>query len=248
MRTSRTSQNTSSARTPLCPTPRQRKTMRKASRRRSSVLFEICPMFASAARKGRMEKTVRRDEAKTLAANKSIREFVVELLARMELHRRDIWYDPNSGKSECAWLRDTFELINNGRHPDFTLPSRIELVVPDELLSPTDLGIRIIDTKGIERTAARADLEHHLDETHTLAVLCSGFNEAPGTNARLLLERANKAGVRNLETSTALLVLPHSGQALAVKHNGIRVEIVTEGYEVKHEQIKTALDLRSLIN
>ena len=195
--------------------------------------------------KGPDGKTVRRDEAKELAANKSVREFVVELLARMELHRRDrrdIWYAASSGKSPRAWLRDTFELINNGRHPEFTLPSRIDLVVPEELLGPMDLAIRMIDTKGIDRTAARADLERHLDEPHTLAVLCSGFNDAPGTTARLLLERAKKAGVRNLDLSTALLVLPHPDEALAVKDNGIRVESVTEGYELKHEQITTALE------
>jgi transcriptional regulator with XRE-family HTH domain len=195
--------------------------------------------------KGPDGKTIRRDEAKDLATNKSVREYVVELLTRMELHRRDrrdIWYDASAGKPPLAWLRDTFELINNGRHPDFTLPTRIEIVVPQQLLGPSDLAIRLIDTKGIDRTAARADLEKHLEEPHTVAVLCSGFNDAPGATARLLLERARRAAVRSLELTTALLILPRPDEALAFKDNGIRVENVAEGYELKHEQIATALE------
>jgi len=31
------------------------------------------------------------------------------------------------GKSELAWIKDTFEQVNNGRHPDFTLPRRIDI-------------------------------------------------------------------------------------------------------------------------
>lgn len=102
--------------------------------------------------KGAHGKTVRHDEAKELAARtSSLREYVVEVLARMDLHRRDrrdVWYDPSSGKTPLAWLKDTFEQVNNGRHPDFTLPNRIELIVPQPLLGETDLSIRMIDTRG----------------------------------------------------------------------------------------------------
>jgi len=192
-------------------------------------------------------KTTRRDEAKELAQNvSSVRELVVEVLARMELHRRDrrdLWYDSSSGKEPKVWLKETFELINNGRHREFTLPKRIEVVVPHQLLSASDLSIRIIDTRGIDRTAARADLEGHLDDSHTFAVLCSGFNNAPAAEARLLLERAKEGGVRSLGQNTSLLVLPRPDEALAVKdESGIRVETSEEGYELKGEQVAMALE------
>lgn len=191
-------------------------------------------------------KMTRRDEAKELAQRLgSVREIVVEILSRMELHkrdRRDLWHDNICGKTPLNWLKDTFEEVNNGRHPDFTLPKRIEVFVPSPLLGSSDLSVRIIDTKGIDRTAARADLEVHLDEPHTIAVLCSGFNNAPASDPRLLLERAGEAGVRSLETHSALLVLPHPNEALAVKdESGIRVETVEEGYELKGEQVAMAL-------
>lgn len=196
--------------------------------------------------KGKDGRTIRRDEARELAkAHASNRELVVEILARMELHRRDrrdIWHDASTGKPPLAWLKDTFESVNNGRHPDFTLPRRIEVVIPEALLDVEDLSIRFVDTKGIDRTAARADLECLLDDPHTLAVLCSGFNNAPAAEARLLLERSRDAGVRGLTEKAALLVLPRPNEALAVKdESGERVETIAEGYELKGEQVSMSL-------
>jgi len=197
--------------------------------------------------KGPDGKRTSRDEAKELAAKtSSVREFVVEVLARMELHRRDrrdIWYDASTGKTPLAWLKDTFEHVNNGRHADFTLPNRIEIIVPQQLLGETDLSVRFIDTRGIDRTAARADLERRLDEPHTLAVLCSSFNDAPAAAARLLLERAKQAGVRRLERNAALLVLPRATEALAVKdESGARAQTIDDGYALKSEYTATALE------
>jgi transcriptional regulator with XRE-family HTH domain len=192
-------------------------------------------------------KTLRRDEAKDLAAQMpSARELAVEVLSRMELHRRDrrdMWYEPSTGKAALAWLKDVFEQVNNGRHPEFTLPNRIEVVVPQTLLGTSEFAIRLIDTKGIDRIAARADLEKHLNEPHTLAMLCSGFNEAPATSAYLLLERAKQARFRGLERNTALLVLARPAEALAVKdETGALVQTVEEGYELKGEQVQMALE------
>ena len=199
-------------------------------------------------RKEKIEgKTVRRDDAKEMAQRfESTREVVVEVLSRMELHRRDtrsIWYDPSTGKAPLAWLKETFEAINNGRLSEFTLPKRIEVVVPVKLLEATDLTTRLIDTKGIDRTAARADLEMHLHDPHTLAVLCSSFNNAPGAEARLLLTRAREAGIRNLALKAAVVALPRPEEALAVKDDGgERVESAEEGYELKGDQVATALE------
>lgn len=188
------------------------------------------------------------DPAKALAENfPTQRGFMVEVLTRMELHRRDrrdVWYDSASGKSPKAWLRDTFAAINNGRHPEFTLPKRIEVVVPEQLLKDSDLTVRLIDTKGIDRNAAREDIEVHLNDPHTLAVLCSSFLNAPAAEARLLLERAKEAGVRALDVNATLLVLPRPGEALAMKDDATStpVETAEEGYELKAEQAAMALE------
>jgi transcriptional regulator with XRE-family HTH domain len=191
--------------------------------------------------------TERRDQARELAARApSVRAYAVDVLARMELHRRDrrdIWYDPNVGKPPLVWLKETFEQINNGRHPNFSLPSRIEVVVPQPLLRDIDLSVRFVDTRGVGVTAARPDLERHLDEPHTLAVLCSSFNDAPSPAAYQLLERAKQAGVRMLRQNSALLVLPRAGEARAVKdESGARAQTSEEGYDLKRESATMALE------
>ena len=195
--------------------------------------------------KGTDGKTTRLDEAKELAKHSSLRELEVEILSRMELHRRDrrdVWYDAATGKQPLEWLKETFEKVNNGRHPEFTLPSRIEVVVPYPLLKVNDLAVRFIDTKGIDRTAARADLECLLDDPHTLAVLCSGFNNAPASELRLLLERAKESGIRGLAEKVALVVLARPNEALAVKdESGQRVDSTEDGYELKREQVAMSL-------
>ena len=201
--------------------------------------------------KGPDGKTIRRDEAKELE-ERTGSEYVFEVLVRMELHRRDrrdIWHDPAAGKTPLGWLKDTFEQVNNGRHPDFTLPNRIEIIVPQPLLEKTDLSIRFIDTRGIDGIAVRADLEQRLDEPHTLALLCSYFNDAPSAAVRVLLERAREAGVRRLERNTALLVLPRPNEALAVKdEGGACAETVGDGYELKSESAAMALAPLDLSN
>jgi transcriptional regulator with XRE-family HTH domain len=187
------------------------------------------------------------DDAKALAEQyPNNRQLVVEILARMQLHKRDarhVWYDPASGKLPLQWLKETFEKINNGRHEDFGLPRRMEVIVPTAILGDSDLSLRLVDTKGIDQTRARADLEVHLNDPHTLAVLCTRFNEAPAADARMLLERAKEAGVRNLTLKAALVAFPHPDEALSMKDDGgEKAESVEEGYELKADQARTALE------
>ncbi|MDD5276237.1 MAG: helix-turn-helix transcriptional regulator [Methylovulum sp.] len=195
-------------------------------------------------------KPIRTDKAKELAQQfPEERDLIIEIMARMELHKRDrrnVLYNSSTGKPPLKWLKDTFELINNGRHPDFTLPKRIEVVVKDQLLAHSECLVRIIDTKGIDNkeTAARPDLEGHLKDLHTITVLCSGFNDAPARNPWQLLERAKDIGVQTLELNSSLLILPHTGEALKEKDedSGQYVESEEEGYERKAETVEDALE------
>lgn len=127
--------------------------------------------------------------------------------------------------------------MNNGRHPEFTLPKRIELVIPRAVLGDDSLSVTLIDTQGIDDIAARADLEQHFDDAHTVVVLCTVFNEAPATPVRQLLSRAKEAGVRSLESNVAILALPRPGEALNMKDNGYSVQTAVEGYELKAEEV-----------
>jgi transcriptional regulator with XRE-family HTH domain len=183
-----------------------------------------------------------RQLAMTVADSKALS---VEILARMELHkrdRRDLWYSDEAGKSPLEWLQETFERINNGRHPEFTLPKRIELIIPNAVLGDPSLSITLIDTQGIDDIPERADLEQHFDDPHTVVVLCTLFNEAPSTHVRRLLTRAKEGGVRTLASHAAILALPRPGDALGMKdHDGYLVQSASDGYDLKADEVQLKL-------
>jgi transcriptional regulator with XRE-family HTH domain len=192
------------------------------------------------------------DEARVLAASAvDVKALSVELLARMELHRRDrrdIWHSEATDKPPLEWLQDMFELVNNGRHPEFTLPKRIELVIPTHVLQTEKLAVTLIDTQGIDDVAARPNLEQHFDDPNTAVILCSVFSQAPATQVRQLLTRAKEAGVRTLETHAAILVLPHPGDALQMKDEGYFAKTAREGYDLKAEEVRLKLHPLGLTN
>ncbi|HXB58592.1 MAG TPA: hypothetical protein VNU95_03460, partial [Candidatus Acidoferrales bacterium] len=78
--------------------------------------------------------------------------------------RRDIWYSPGLKLSPLEWLQKTFTEINNGRHPEFSLPQRIEIVIPNSPLEEKSFDLRVTDTKGIDAAASRADLDGLFDD------------------------------------------------------------------------------------
>lgn len=180
--------------------------------------------------------------AATVADGKSLS---VEILARMELHkrdRRDLWYSEETEKSPLEFLQETFERVNNGRHAEFTLPKRIELVIPTSVLGDSSLTITLVDTQGIDDIAERADLEQHFDDPHTVVVLCTVFNEAPSMPVRSLLTRAKEGGVRTLLSHSAILVLPRPGDALVVKdHDGYPAQSASDGYDLKGDEVQIKL-------
>jgi transcriptional regulator with XRE-family HTH domain len=194
--------------------------------------------------KGADGKRVRTDPAKELAAEfPERRDLVIEVLTRMGLHRRDRrdeWHNPALSGTPLEWMKSTFEGINNGRHPEFSLPARIDLVVP-ELIEVDDLYVRLIDTRGIDQPSARADLEDLLEDPHTVSILCSSFNDAPTQSIQHLIRRARDINNTQIDSNVGVLVLARAGEALAVKDEvGSRAETTAEGYELKHEQVLNA--------
>ena len=162
----------------------------------------------------------------------------------MRRSRRDAWYETDSGVHRMHWLQKLFAEVNNGRNPEFTLPQKIEVLVPESVLSSSDYSFQIIDTRGISQDsyAARQDLESHFDDPRTIVVLCSTFLQAPEVNVQTLLRRAKEAGLKDVESKTIVLVLPHDDEASKVKDNaGSYVETDEEGYELKGDAVNLSL-------
>ena len=197
------------------------------------------------------------DHARTLAqeflsGDRDADSLTVEILSRINLPqrtRRELWYSEMSSKPPLRWLKDVFLDVNNGRHAEFSLPRRIDVMIPSPILAEGSLSIRFVDTKGIDGTAEREDLEYHFNDANTVAVLCSTFNDAPSPSVQQLLERAVDGQFPDLQTKAAVLVLPRPEEALAVKTDqGELAEDTEDGYELKGEQAQMILDSRRLFN
>jgi hypothetical protein len=192
-------------------------------------------------------KSIRRDHAEELATQfRSPEEYALEVLTLMSHSRRDsrnIWYDYTTGNCPLVWLKETFERINSGQHPDFTLPARIEIVIPRPLLGPTDLKISLIDTRPISGLTARHDLDEYLDESHTLTLLCSGLNKPLEPACRLLLERAKESNIRNTCQNVALLLLSAANEADAVSDEAdVLTESDDDEFQSKLERVRQELE------
>ena len=196
-------------------------------------------------------RRVRIDSARFLAENfTGVESLSSEILERMTLHSRttrELWHSQESGESPLAWLKEIFGQVNKGTHPGFSLPNRIEVRVPQQILAEDSLSIRVVDTKGIQDTAEREDLESHFRELNTVVILCSGFNDAPSPSVQQLLARGVEGQFPNLEDKVAVLVLPRPNEALAVKDDqGFTVDTTADGYELKSEQAEMRLAFQHL--
>jgi len=192
-------------------------------------------------------KRQRTDPAKALARTfPDPKRLAIEILTRMNLpprQSRTIWCPADAATSGLPWLQKTFSDINNGRNPDFPIPRVIEVVVPKAVLGCDDLDIKIIDTKGIDQSGQRADLECHFDDPRTVVVLCSSFKDAPAQAIQDMLQRMKDAGASDAMRRTCLLVLPMPGEAISVKDgSGAAATDYQEGYAIKRDhQIDVAL-------
>lgn len=194
-------------------------------------------------------KKRRTDPLKELAEkSESLDDLCTEFNQKLSLWKRasyrEIFYDKMSDMSGLEWLQENFKNINNGGHEDFSLPKRIDITVPFSPVDGSIYEIKLIDTKGVDQTAIRPDLQTYIDDPRTIVVLCSSFNEAPATSIQNLIASLNEAGKSmTLKNRIGILVLPKQGEAMAMKDDsGEPVEIDEEGYEMKSDQVEMSLN------
>ena len=191
------------------------------------------------------------DQAMQLARNaQDSTALAGEIVSRMNLQqrrRKEIWYTPDSGREPLVWLADMFRQVNNGRYSEFSIPRVIQVMVPEEILGEKTLKLRLVDTKGIDATVERADLDNQLRNPAAAVALCTGFNDAPAISVQALLEQAQRSGIRDLDVKTIVLALAHPDQAYGVKYDdGTEVDTVEEGYALKADQVWMQLGVRNV--
>lgn len=204
--------------------------------------------LARTSKKSSDGKVVRIDPAMELAQEMgSLDRFKAEFFARLKLLERtqtELWHDPSSGPNGLRWLKDTFSAINNGRRPDVSLPKRIDILIPDQLFNHPFYPIQIIDTKGVDGTAIRPDIESYIDTDRTLTVLCTGYHTAPDPSIQHLMEHLSERGADSkLRDGGLLLVLVHSLEAFGTRDesSGVPVSEAAEAYSIKQDSVEEKL-------
>ena len=162
---------------------------------------------------------------------------------KLDLPRRTVTllrHEPNQDQSPLDWIKTTSQKINNGLLPDVSLPCRIEIQVPGRILGDQEYDLRWVDTKGVDQTAIRPDLQKRLEDPRDLLVLCSGFAEAPGGTAQDMIEHAVETGLRTaVDHRTVILVLARDREARSMKDPTTLKKVKTdlEGYDEKTRQV-----------
>jgi hypothetical protein len=183
--------------------------------------------------------------AEVIAASKTLESFRGAFVARLGLGERTerTWRHACGSPSEgLRELKGLFADLNHGRRRDFPLPRRIGIIVPTSLLPAAAGPVRLIDTKGVDETVMRPDLERRAADDRALLVYCTSFNDAPNATVRTLLEDLVESGREEILDRSVVLALPRPGEALAMQdESGEPVASPGDGYEVRKEQIRDAL-------
>ena len=126
--------------------------------------------------------------------------------SKLELHKRmdTVLEAPKEmTNNSFEWIKDTFKSINIGKTSTVSLPRKVFIHVADDLSN-----YHIVDTKGLDGTTNRRDINQCLESDLTLNVICSSFNDAPDQSMRKIVEQMIKGGLtEQLYTKTILLII-----------------------------------------
>lgn len=185
-------------------------------------------------------KRITTDNAKDFAANYQSVELLKEaLLERIDYTaRHQTRFTSDDGVDQYEWLHTTFKAINSCTHPSVGLSKHICILVPLKLFDDVDYSLSVVDTKGVDQTVNRADLDSCLTDNRTVSVLCCRFNEAPDKTMSGLLKLAKDAGLNHrIAKETVLLILDRESEAEKVIDIDEPVGDKTEGREIRAEQV-----------
>jgi len=153
-------------------------------------------------------------------------------------------------EQQNEWLFNTFKTINHATHPQVSLAKHITIFTPQPLFgSNLDCSIRVVDTKGIDETVNREDLDKCLTDDHTVSVICCRFDNAPDNTMRSLLKNIKSAGLENrIKNETVLLILDRENEAKKAINGDEPIDDKDEGREIRAEDIKDVIFRKLSLN
>lgn len=196
-------------------------------------------------------KRITNDLAKEFSSDFKNTESLTEaLVTRINLPERDKTVFVNEDNTpQNQWLHDTFKMINSATHINVGLAKRIVITVPMPLFDGIDYSLVVADTKGVDQTVNRKDLDDCFTDSRTVSVISCRFNDAPDKTMSDLLKNAVDAGLASrIEDETVLLVLDRDNEAENVIDIDEAIGDKSEGRDIRCDHIDNDLRHSSKIN
>lgn len=195
-------------------------------------------------------KRIATDFAKVFARDFSRDELINEFNKIIKLEKRTQTRFENDGSEpNLEWLNNTFKQINSATQPNVGLAKKITLYVPELNINSGDFTLTFVDTKGVDQTVNRVDLDQCLTDDRTLSVFCTRFNDAPDQTCSRMIDSAIQAGLKSrINSESALLVLDRAGEAEDVMDYEEAVGDKEDGRDIKADQISTELSQKFAVN
>lgn len=167
-------------------------------------------------------------------------EFYKKLRTLIKLEKRVITeIIPESEDSE-EWISGEFLKINNGLNENISLPKKIIIKLNRKLMDG-DIKLSVIDTKGVDQTANREDIDLQLKNSRNISILCTKFNDAPDKVTETLLTHMKNSGLIDyIEERVVILVLDRDGEAENIAD--LDEPDLDEGRYIREEQIQKDLE------
>lgn len=161
---------------------------------------------------------------------------------KLELHKRKdtvLEIPKDTTQTSFEWIKSTFKSINIGKVATVSLPRKVFIHVADNLAN-----YHIVDTKGLDGTTNRRDINQCLESDVTLNVICSSFNDAPDQSMRKIVEQMIKGGLtEQLYTKTILLIIDREKASSSVADDdGELVGDKTYGRAIRIGQVLNDLE------
>jgi len=173
-------------------------------------------------------------------------EFYLYLLKRINLSNRNIKkIAPQNLDDRAEWIKNNFKNINNGNNDSVSLPKKIVINYNKNYFNIPKINLSIVDTKGVDETANREDIEKQLKDSRTISVLCTSFNDAPDKVSTDIIRYMKESGLtKYISTRVIILVLDKAGEAESIID--LDEPDLEEGREIRKEQIES--DLKNSLN
>lgn len=146
-------------------------------------------------------------------------------------------------------LQDGFKKINTGNFDGVSLPRIVHIVIPSSpsILFLEPFNLELIDTKGIDDSAYRSDLDLLIRDPRSLVVFCSSFNDAPNQSISNLIEQIWVSSEdKSLITHQSTIFALHKNKEAedVLDDNGDPLGSRESGYNRKKSEIQDYMNKR----